>query len=252
MNPAIRLLHTYDQLRKTPNDWSVEDAWGHIFEISKNQPNRVDDLTACLLGLRSEIDAVTQRLIALAVNPDLVDPGFANLKSVASPTYLNQAWAGVRGHIDPPECRHAFKWVAWVLRAEPDDDVTSEDRVALLAAIQSLEETLMATDLQPFIREFALRQINAIRLALRDSKVKGMRTLQDATTMILGDYRLNLKTLRESAKNASSSDKKTLKDLSELITTTGNTVDAYGRLIEVAHDVGGAINDVLTNLATSS
>ena len=185
MNPAERVLTIYDKLVSQQKDQPMTQTWSEVFGLEGNSPTLEDDVTACLVGLRSQIDFTRLRLTAVGVSPDLTSPGFERMKDTASPAKLHQSWNGLRGNIQAPECRHAFTWASWVLREDVEDEISSESMTELLAELQSLEAALVDTEMSPYLRDFIQRQVDAIRSALRNYGVQGVRPLREAMRMLL-------------------------------------------------------------------
>lgn len=187
MNPAARLHRIYEKLVQRSHEGHMAQVWASVFDIDASRPHYEDDVTACVLALRSEITLTRQRLDALDVPQDLTSPGFVRLHEVAAPAQLGSSWHGLRGNLLAPECRKVFQWADWALRDEAEADMPDEDMQELRAELESLEAALRDADMSSYLRDFIQRQVNTIRAALRLYVVQGARPLQDALRTVVGD-----------------------------------------------------------------
>lgn len=188
MNPAERLLSIYDKLIGVNADRPMVQAWAEIFSLDAKAADLEDDATSCIVALRQQIDFVRMRLGENEVPSELLSPAFDRLKNVASPGQLHSSWNGHKGNLQAPECRCVFKWAAWVLRNEREDDLPEEEATALHIQIESLEKSLKETEMSPYLRDFIQRQVDTIRAALRVYSIRGVRPLQDALQKVAGTY----------------------------------------------------------------
>lgn len=154
MNPAERLLGIYDKLVSQQKDQSMRLTWAAVFDLEDNDSHLEDKVTSCVVALRKQIDFTSERLAEMDVPADLTHPGFPRLKEVASPGHLNASWNGLRGNIQQPECRQAFKWSSWLLRNLIEKEISVEDLQELLDEIAELEKSITDTDMSPILRNF--------------------------------------------------------------------------------------------------
>jgi hypothetical protein len=245
MNPATRLLTLYDTLTAIGNDVPMTNIWATVFELDAQSATIEDDATACLMALRSEIDLVSAKLALKGVPLELTNPGFTRLRSTASPTFLNQGWNGLRGNIQAPECRHAFAWSAWVLLDDEDDDILVSDKADILAALEEFESSLAQSDLSPYLRDFALRQVTTIRYALRASKVQGVKPLREAMRKFAGDLKVEDAKFRDAAAATPESGKRTLAAMVEVVDKAAKVCDGVEKVGKFAYSIGGIVNDFI-------
>ena len=88
MNPATRLLVTYNKLCAQSSDNQMVRTWADVFDIDRDSPQWEDDVTACVVALRAEIALTRQLLDAHEVPAHLTSPGFERLREVAAPGQL--------------------------------------------------------------------------------------------------------------------------------------------------------------------
>ncbi len=188
MNPAARLHHIYEKLIAQSNDYQLVQTWADVFDIDKTSPNYEDDVTACVMALRSEIALTRKRLDEVGVPANLTSPGFERLRDVAAPGLLHGKWHSYRGNITPPECGKVFEWAEWALREYAEPDMLAEHMKELLTELRSLEAALKDAEVSPYLRDFIQRQVDTIRAALRVYGVQGARPLQDALQKVAGAY----------------------------------------------------------------
>lgn len=200
MNSAARLRRIYDRLAAQNNNARMVDVWANVFNIDQSSPNYEDDVTACVIALRSEILLARQRLNEIGAPANLTSPAFERLRDVAAPGQLHSNWHGHRGNIIQPECSKVFEWSEWALREDTEPDMLADDMEELQAELASLEAALKETDMSPYLRDFIQRQVDTIRAALRVYGVQGTRPLQDALQKVAGAY--TVERTRVEAENA--------------------------------------------------
>lgn len=188
MNSAARLYRIYDRLTTQNSNVQMLHVWANVFNIDQSSTNYEDDVTACLIALRSEILLARQRLDEIGAPANLTSPGFERLRDVAAPGQLHSMWNGHRGNIIKSDCKKVFEWSEWALREDSEPDMLADDMKELQAELASLEAALKETDMSPYLRDFIQRQVNTIRAALRVYEVQGAQPLQDALQKVAGAY----------------------------------------------------------------
>lgn len=217
MNPAERLLSIYDKLVSQQKDQSMTQTWATVFELDNKDPHLEDIVVACVVALRQQIDFSRLKLTEKNVPLELTSPGFDNLKSIASPGNLNSSWNGLRGNIQPPECRHAFKWASWVLREQVENEISAEDLIELQKEISDLEKIITVTDMSSTLRNFILQQIASIKEALVLASVQGARPIRESYEKIAGAFILYKDAIEPEAKNADVKTKTVINKLGKII-----------------------------------
>lgn len=226
MNPAERLLKTYDKLVSQQVDQAMFKTWAEVFTLDANSSTIDDEVTDHLIALRNELD-FAKRLLTnkYAVPNGLLEPGFTRLRAVSSPGLMNQVWSSVRGNIQPPECRQAFIWSAWVLKTEEEGELTPEAMSELRVELESLEAALRDTEMSDYLRLFIQRQVNAIRDAIRLYGVQGARPVAEAVRKVAGDLICERMRLQTEAENAPEEAKSLLARAVNVIKRTAEVCD---------------------------
>ncbi|WP_077002815.1 hypothetical protein [Variovorax sp. KK3] len=230
MNPASRLLAIYDNLVSNSKDVQMVRVWARVFDIDSDSPTVEDELIACLVGLQKEVDFTRVRLNEHGVPPNLTDPGFARLRDVAAPARLHTNWSSLRGNVQPPECRQAFLWAAWVLRNEDEDVMPDEEMRSLRAELQALEDALDGAGMSPFLREFVQKQVDTIRAALRLYSVQGTRPLHDALHAVAGLYTVGGAKLEAENAVATPQAKGVMEKAAQVIKKTAEVCDSLDKI----------------------
>jgi hypothetical protein len=230
MNPAERLLSIYDKLIHQRQDQSMVQTWADVFGLDKNSEHLEDEVTSCIVALRAQIDFARMRLSVNEVPVELTHPGFDRLKQVASPGQLNQPWKSLQGNILPPECRQSFTWGSWVLRAESEKEMPSEEMQELLVGLNSLDDVLGDTEMSPYLREFIQRQVDTIRAALRVYGVQGARPLQEAMRKVVGDIKVEEERLLHESEAAPENAKDVLAKTAKVIEKTAKICDSLDKI----------------------
>lgn len=205
MNTAGRLLSIYDRLldRGRPNDMAMVNIWAEVFDLSRDSQHLEDEVVTCLQAMRSEMELLRMKLLALNVSEDLMQPGMTRFRDVASTAYINAGWSGLREQTSKPENRLALMWANWALRGEDEEDMADEELTALQSELDSLEKSLQETEMTPYLRDFIRRQVNAIRTALRVYRVQGVKPIEEALQQVAGAYTIERSRVEVAHANAS-------------------------------------------------
>lgn len=251
MNQSKRLLTLFDSLVGQVANQTMIQVWAAVFELDAQSASIEDDITVCLMALRSEIDSVASKLSDLDVTSPLMEPGFSRFKSTASPIYINQSWDGLRGNIQAPECRLPILWAAWALRDEDSDEILLQDKAAIEAALMALESALIQSNLSPYLRSFVQRQILAIRRALRISIVQGVEPLREAMRKFAGDLKVEDAKFREAVSASPKDAQATLTAMADVIEKSAKVCDGAKKVWDFTQSVGGVISDLILLLPGS-
>lgn len=248
MNPAARLHRIYNKLVAQSNDAQMVKVWADVFDIDQDSPHYEDDVTACVVALRSEIALTRKRLDDLGAPASLTSPGFERLRAVAAPGQLNSKWHGHRGNINPPECKKVFEWAEWALREDSEPDMPDEDMKELRAELESLEAALRDAEMSPYLRDFIQRQVDTIRAALRVYGVQGARPLQDALQKVAGAYTVERTRVEAEHAAAPEAAKGLFAKASGVIKKTADVCDnlsKIGKFGEQAWTLAGAVGPLV-------
>jgi len=230
MNSAERLLSIYDKLVAIQPDRAMLQTWADVFGLDTAGEHLEDEVTACVVALRGQIDFAKARLSANEVPTHLTSPGFERFKHVASPAQLNVSWHQLRGNIQPPECRQSFAWGSWVLRSESENEMPTEEMADLLSKLNELEESLGEAEMSPYLRDFIQRQVDTIRSALRVYDVQGVRPLQEVMRKVAGDFRIEEAHFLRELEDAPDEAKGILAKAIEVIEKTAKTCDSLDKI----------------------
>jgi hypothetical protein len=253
MSPAARLHRIYDKLAAMGADQPMTHTWADVFGIDKSNPHFDDDVTVCVMALRSELDLTRLRLNALGVPENLTSPAFERLRNVAAPGQLLSTWFNHRGNIQPPECRKVFEWAEWALRDEAEPDMPAEDLQQLGAELEALEAALGSTEMTPYLRDFIQRQVDSIRAALRVYGVQGARPLNDALQKVAGAYALERSRVDAEFAAATEPAQGVVTKAVNVIKKTAevcDSLDKIGKFGEKAVTLAGAVGTLLLPYVT--
>lgn len=245
MNSAQRLLVIYDKLMAIAPDQPMRAIWTTVFRLDTGgaTPSE-DDITACLIALRAQIDFARLELTGLGVPANLQDPGFAQLKDAASPSLLNTSWHNQRNSIQRPDCRLAFLWGAWVLREKDEHEVSPETIEDLLAELNQLENSLAGASIPETLRDFIARQIATIRSALRLYEIQGIRPVSEAMRKVVGDITLEGKSLKDSAES-SPDGRSRLARTAEIVAKVAKVCDDGKKIVDTGKWVAATVAPLL-------
>lgn len=232
MNTAGRLLHTFNRLldHGLGNDVRMLNVWAKVFELSAEDPHLEDAVVACLQATRSEIEVLRVRLQALGVPEELMRTSVNRLRNYTSASIIHSSWNNLREEAHKPENRLAFMWANWTLRAEDEDDMPAEELAALRGELDSLEASLQDADLTPYLRDFIQRQIDAIRVALRMYRMRGVKPIEEALHQVAGAYTVEKSRVEAEHEKASPSGKNVFARAGAVIEKTAKVADNLDKI----------------------
>lgn len=256
MNPGERLLKTYDALVALSHEAPMTTIWGQVFAINGPTHEQEDAVTNCLIALRDELD-FAQRLLLdkYEVPADLLKPGFQRFRETASPGRIHSGWSGLRGNIQPPECRQAFMWSAWVLRDEAEADMPDEEMGGLYKEMAALEEALVSTEMSDYLRTFVARQIEVMRNALRLYRVRGVHPVNEAMKSVAGAFTLDRTRLQTEISSADEATKGVLSKTTNWIRKTAEVcgdLEKIKKTGESAASLAGELGPLLLQFASKA
>jgi hypothetical protein len=239
MNPGQRLLKAYDALVEQSKDRPMTVTWAPAFRLDPGSPTLEDEVTSCLLALRDEMDFAKELLVSkYQVPAELLEPGFSAFRDASSLGRIHQTWHSLRGNVTPPQNRHAFTWMAWVLRDETEEDMTEESMQGLRAEVESLEAALRDTAMSDYLRAFTQRQVTAIRTALKLYEVQGVRPVNDAIEKVAGAFTLAKGQLQAEVDKSEPAAKEALSKAAQLVEKVAKACDNLEKIKKAGETIG--------------
>ena len=86
MNPAERILTIYDKLNQQQFDAPMLKVWATVFDVPIEGPDLEDDITACIVALRAEIQLARVLLAEHDIPARLHGPGPVSYTHLTLPT----------------------------------------------------------------------------------------------------------------------------------------------------------------------
>jgi hypothetical protein len=257
MNAAERILAIYDKLVANGHaQHHMSQVWAEVLGIDGNLE---DELIACQVALRAQIDAVKARMDEMTVPSELQDPGLARLKELASPKNNSYPWQNYRGNLIPPECRHGIRLAVWLLRDEFEEEMDAETMEALQRELAELEAAGSQPSISAYLRSFIQRQVDTIRSALHVYRVAGIQPVQKALRTVAGDLRVEQPQLEAELKSASQETKGVFSKLDTAVKKAAEVADRLDKIKkfgESAWAIGQAVAPyaaaVITYVATKA
>lgn len=231
MNTAGRLLTIYTRLGACRGtDRSMLKVWAEVFELPSDSRHLEDEVITCLQALRAEMELLRTKLLQLDAPEDLMHPGIARFRNVASPMYLGQSWSNHIDEISKPENGLAFRWATWVLRGEDENELPDEELVALRSELDSLEKSLQETAMPAYLQDFVQRQVIAIRAALRVYRVQGVKPIEEALHKVAGAYTIEKARVEAACANAAEPAKNVFARAANVFKKTAEVADQLDKI----------------------
>lgn len=232
MNTAGRILSIYDKLTEPnrPHEKTMVWVWADVFNLPQDGPHLEDDVVTCLQAMRSEMDLLRTKLHARGAPEILLHPGLPRLRNATSTVYLNAQWKGIREETTKPENRIVLLWADWALRDEDEDDLPADEFSALLSELESLEQSLSATEMTAYMRGFIQRQIDSIRAALKLYPIRGVKPIEEAARQVIGTCQLEAPVLTKEFEKASEPTKGVFSKVGSFIEKTAKFADNLDKI----------------------
>lgn len=227
MNSASRILAIYQDAMSSnaaPGDQFIK-LWTNVLKLDDSDE---DAITITLIALRNEIELVRTKLLDQGAPEDLFYDALTRFKNITSAALLHYEWLDHKRSLTN-DVLVSLKWAAWTLPKE-EDELTPEVLNALVSELDSLQESMAASTLSPYVKEFVARQISLIRTALRQYKIGGIAPVEEALEKTYGAVRRNTALLSKQVENASSDDKSLMIRFQTFLTKTADTADKVDKV----------------------
>jgi len=195
-NSAGRFLRMFHNSQGVQNNTAVSEVWAKVFELPAGLSGLdVHHEVAVLLNAADmELRAMESVLATAGLPESLLKPYVANARHALSVTILPGQWASAAQYITP-ELLLAFQWFSFYLEEEPTS-ACSEDTDELMSYINELEKHLTNGSLPPGLMHFISVHLSAIKLALRQVPISGIKSLQQTIRSTLTDLELDKEVLQ--------------------------------------------------------
>jgi hypothetical protein len=196
-NAASRLHSVLASLRGAGiRDGTTIQAWARVFGVKVPTVGTIGDSTidayrTLLQGLADVADAYSETLARLHAIEDLDRETFlAPLPAVTqliAPENLNRAWNDTLPLL-PDTAMLALRFAADKLAQAPSRELELDETVlvALRREIDALEAQVLSATLPVDLKDFLVRHLGKLRLALLRYPIVGVRALEDAVESVLG------------------------------------------------------------------
>lgn len=231
MNTAGRLLSLSQQLisnRRSSNGAMIH-AWTKAFDLSPESVQLEEEVTACLLAVRSELELLRVKLLKLGLDQPEVHAGLGSLRHISSPTALHQG-LGLLNDLAQPHHQLTFIWANWAFREESEDEMPADELAALRSELDSMESSLQDTEMTHYLRDFIQRQIGVIRAALRVYRVQGVKPIETALHQVAGAYKVEEARVQAEYKKASEPAKSLVVRMSTTIKKVAEVADSLDKI----------------------
>jgi hypothetical protein len=242
-NPAGRLYMILEAAKAAPGGADGYQTWAGVFKVppyEASAPERKmpDESAAEALGrflqVRTLVNEVESALRSIEnINHSLYLTPFSRIRAAFSLHYLNGGnYPGaVLGQITEGDMT-VLAFCAEALDAQHSESVVEEEQLKeLLDAVAALYEEVRAADVGTSLKEIILDQLEIIRRAVHEYRIRGVVRLQEALNTVVGSYVLNKEVWEQSADLKEVKDyKQVLSRFAAVVSFASNTV----KLLEAA------------------
>lgn len=187
MNVAQRLFDILHEASKEKDNARTRDVWAKVFGINDEYQNHklVAEVSMRLSSLHQEAEALQTLMLETNVPREVFEPPLRKVESAISATNIGAQWQTFKSHITP-EVLLSLRYNAAILGAQerPIDEAELE---SLLTEVAELEQKLAEADLPNGVHLLIEKQLQAVRAALSDYKIKGASAIKDAVHKAAGE-----------------------------------------------------------------
>lgn len=187
MNSAQRLYEILHDASREPDKTKTQDVWVKVLKLPEENTGhkRAAAVSTKLSALHQEVESLHAAMQETCVPQDVFEPPLRKVEAGISTTNLGAPWQNVKNNLSP-EVLLSLRYNAEILgmQEQPIDDEEVED---LLAEVDALQEKLSDASLSPDVRALVERQVEAIRNALGDYRIRGASAIKDAVHKAAGE-----------------------------------------------------------------
>ncbi len=183
-NPAGRLfLILYEAKdRAGKKGEAAHSIWA---ELLKAAPGSTE-LYSRLVDLNSLLDDAIYRVQKAGRETDAYKTHFGSLRQAISPAMHNAAWENVHGHITDGGLMSLSACSEVLSILDPDGEVPADKLGELQKKVEELINAFVESEEETEFVEFALRQLNRIRDAVLQYRIRGPEGLVEALERLIG------------------------------------------------------------------
>jgi hypothetical protein len=229
-NPAGRLYDVLSEARNHPTSQGVpaKKIWSSVFGVDSDSTL----LIRRLVQLTEEMDEATERLKQLEnFTLALHLPQLQSLRHALSPTHLNSNWEHVARFLSESSMLSLASAADWLAHHDPDGEINKSDLDALQREIEELVRVVLDSKSDIVFRQFVLEQLEKIRSAILEYRIRGPVALREALEYTTGALVLNHTLVKEQADRKDGS---ILRRFEKVVSTTHTLVTTIAKFHQLA------------------
>lgn len=201
-NSAGRFLRLFHKSLGSPATPTVVEVWAQAFDlpIGLSSLDTHHEVSVLLSAADKELRAMETALTGAGIPVNLVKPYIDKTRYALSVSILLNKWPIASQYITP-EVLLAFEWFSFHL-ADEHASAKSEDIQELLESINELEGLMNTETLPSGLKHFISTHLSAIKSALQQVPISGVRPLQQAIRSTLTNLELDKENLQDEATEA--------------------------------------------------
>lgn len=216
-DPAGRLHDLLESARKQPESKRAREALGVVFDVESKDTESLLRLLADLIMLSQQTKSRIKSLDDIA--HDIYLKPFPNIEKLLSTLNLDASWKPYRELLSEPTL-YGLKFCSDKLsRIDRIEKIDKSEIGAIQEQLASLVEEILNSEIDPYVKELLLRNLEGLRQALIAYRVRGLEGIEREVEAGLGSIFVN----------KSKIEKSTLED------NTGRFLRAYIALLDVTN-----------------
>lgn len=188
-NPAARLLNILEKGKELAPDTSCRKAWCSILSVDIKDKAILMGRLGHVMALPAEILARLKSIDGIKV--DRYTHWHLPIDSAFSRNNLQGKWSEFNNHIDTHVINYLSMTADLLSIKTPDPTIPSASLESILSNSRNLIEEVKASDIPPKTKDFMIKQLYKVCLAVEEYEINGAETISSAVESAFGYGVLN-------------------------------------------------------------
>lgn len=186
MNTAKRICDLLEIARREGDGAKVWEVWAKTFGIPKGAQNKVmAEIAMRLALLHGQIEFLSAQMGETEIPEKVYGPPLKQVEAAISSQALSSQWKAFKARITP-EVMLALRYNAALLGAQ-EQPIDEKELASLIEEINHLERMLADSQLAPAVLSLIQNQIDEIRKALNEYRIRGATAVKDVVRKAAGE-----------------------------------------------------------------
>ena len=225
-DPAGRLHDLLELARKQPESKRAREALGIVFDVGSKDTESLLRLLADLIMLSQQTKSRIKSLDD--ISHEIYLKPFDNIEKILSTLNLDASWKSYRDLLSEPTL-YGLKFCSDKLsRIDLIETIDKSEVEAIQTQLASLVDEILNSEIDPYVKELLLRNLEGLRQSLIAYRVRGLEGIEREVEAGLGSLLVNKSTIQHAAPEGKAGS--LLKAYIALLEVTNKTITAAKNL----------------------